>query len=131
MLDDILDISTKPVLSSHTGVKGTCNNVRNLSDKHLIGIANTGGIVGIAFFDKAVCKADAKYIALAIQYTVNLIEINHVALGSDFDGAVTVPFDVTGFAVITDELLKLGFTPENIRKVMGKNVKRFLLANSP
>jgi len=131
MLDDILTLTTKPILSSHTGVKGTCNNVRNLSDKHLIGIANTDGIVGIAFFDKAVCTADAKHIALAIQYTVNLIGVDHVALGSDFDGAVTMPFDVTGFGIITEELLKLGFTPEKISKIMGKNVKRFLLENLP
>ena len=131
MLDDILAITSKPVLSSHTGVKGTCNNVRNLSDKHLTGIANTGGIVGIAFFDKAVCKADAKHIALAIQYTVNLIGVDHVALGSDFDGAITAPFDVTGLALITEQLLKLGFTPENISKIMGGNIKRFLLANLP
>jgi len=131
LIDDILAITTKPIISSHTGVKGTCNNVRNLSDKHLIGIAKTGGIVGIAFFDKAVCKADAVHIAKAIQYTVNLIGIDHVALGSDFDGAITAPFDVTGIPLITVELLKLGFTPQDISKVMGGNVKRFLLENLP
>ncbi|WP_457615646.1 dipeptidase [Lutibacter sp.] len=131
MLDDILAITTKPIVSSHTGVKGTCNTVRNLSDKHLIGIANTGGIVGIAFFKKAVCKADAKNIAEAIQYTVNLIGVTHVALGSDFDGAVTVPFDVTGLSLIVDELLKLNFTHQEISLIMGGNVKRFLLENLP
>jgi len=131
LIDDILAISKKPIISSHTGVKGTCNNVRNLSDKHLIGIAKTGGIVGIAFFDKAVCKADAQHIAQAIQYTVNLIGIDHVALGSDFDGAITAPFDVTGLPLITEALLKLDFSPQEISKVMGGNVKRFMLANLP
>lgn len=131
MLDDILEITTKPILSSHTGVKGTCDNVRNLSDKHLIGIAKTGGIVGIAFFDKAVCEPDAKHIALAIQYAVNLIGIDHVALGSDSDGSVSLPFDITGLSLIVDELLKLNFTPEQISLVMGGNVKRFLLENLP
>ncbi len=131
LIDDILAITTKPIISSHTGVKGTCNNVRNLSDKHLIGIAKIGGIVGIAFFDKAVCKADAQHIAKAIQYTVNLIGIDHVALGSDFDGAIAAPFDVTGLPLITEELLKLGYSPKDISKVMGGNVKRFLLKNLP
>lgn len=131
LIDDILAITTKPIISSHTGVKGTCNNVRNLSDKHLIGIAKTGGIVGIAFFEKAVCKANAAHIAKAIQYTVNLIGIDHVALGSDFDGAITAPFDVTGLPLITEELLKLGYSPKDISKVMGGNVKRFLLENLP
>lgn len=131
MLDDILAITTKPIISSHTGVKGTCDNVRNLSDKHLIGIANTGGIVGIAFFEKAVCKPDAKHIAQAIQYAVNLIGIEHVALGSDADGAILIPFDITGLSLITEELLNLNFTPEQISLVMGGNVKRFLLENLP
>jgi len=131
LIDEILALTTKPILSSHTGVKGTCNNVRNLSDKHLIGIAKTGGIVGIAFFDKAVCKADAAHIAKAIQYTVNLIGIDHVALGSDFDGAITAPFDITGLSLITEELLKLNFSPKDISKVMGGNVKRFLSENLP
>jgi len=63
--------------------------------------------------------------------SINLIGVDHVALGSDFDGAVTMPFDVTGFGIITEELLKLGFTPEKISKIMGKNVKRFLLENLP
>ncbi len=131
MLDDILAITTKPILSSHTGVKGMYNNVRNLSDKHLIGIANIGGIVGIAFFDKAIGKADAQHIAQAIQYTVNLIGAEHVALGSDFDGSITAPFDVTGMSLIVDELLKLNFTPAQISLVMGGNVKRFLFENLP
>ncbi|MCF6214462.1 MAG: membrane dipeptidase [Flavobacteriaceae bacterium] len=131
MLDDILAISTKPILSSHTGVKGIYNNGRNLSDAHLIGIANTGGIVGIAFFDKAIKKADAFHIAQSIKYTVDLIGVEHVALGSDFDGAITAPFDVTGLPLIIDELLKLGFTPQQIGLVMGGNVKRFLLENLP
>ena len=131
LLDDVLAMATKPVVSSHTGVKGTCNNVRNLSDKHLLGIAKTGGLVGIAFFEKAVCKADAAHIAKAIQYTVNLIGIKHVSLGSDFDGAIAMPFDITGMALIIEELLKLEFTPQQISLVMGGNVKRFLLENLP
>jgi len=131
MLDDILKLTTKPLLSSHTGVKGTCDNVRNLSDKHLIDIANTGGIVGIAFFDKAVCEPDAKHIAQAIQYAVKLIGIDHVALGSDADGAISIPFDITGLSLITDELLKLNFTSDQISLIMGGNVKRFLLENLP
>jgi len=96
VISDVLEISTRPVVVSHTGVKGTCNNARNLSDEQLKGIAKTGGIIGIGYWETAVCGRDAKAIARAIRYTANVAGVDHVALGSDFDGAVTEPFDTTG-----------------------------------
>lgn len=131
MIDDILAMTTNPIMSSHTGVKGTCDNVRNLSDKHLKAIANSGGVIGIAMFDKAVCGTDAKATALAIKYAVDLIGVDYVALGSDFDGSVTTPFDITGLPLIVEELIKLDMSDENIKKIMGENVKNFLLKNLP
>jgi len=131
LIDDVLSIAQKPVIVSHTGVKGTCNNVRNLSDEHLIGIAKTGGLVGIAMFDQAVCGSDASAIAKAIQYTINLIGSRHVALGSDFDGAIKAIIEVRGLPLIVEELLKLEISTEDIRAVMGDNMKMFLLQNLP
>jgi len=131
LIDDILKISTQPLIVSHTGVKGTCDNVRNLSDEHLKGIAATGGLIGIAIFEQAVCGTDAMATAMAINYTVDLVGVNHVALGSDFDGALTMHFDVTGFPLIVAELLKLGLNAEDISKVMGENTRDFLLRNLP
>jgi len=131
LIDDVLAIVTKPVLVSHTGVKGTCDNVRNLSDNQLKRIASLGGVIGIAMFEKAVCGNSAKEIAQAIQYTTNLIGAEHVGLGSDFDGAVTIPFDVTGLPQIVGELFKLGISKEEIKLIMGENIKRFMLENLP
>ena len=130
-IDDVLAMATRPVIISHTGVKGTCNNTRNLSDDQLRAIARTGGIVGIGYWDTAVCGRDAAAIANTIRYTVNVIGADHVALGSDYDGAVEVPFDTTGVVQITDALLKDGFTVEDIRKVMGENVIRVLQSYLP
>ena len=130
-VDDVLAIATRPVLVSHTGVKGTCDNTRNLSDAQLKAIAKTGGVVGIAYFDTAVCGTDVQAIAKAIRYTANLIGVDHVALGSDYDGAVAVPFDTTGVVLITDALLAEGFTDEEVGKIMGRNTLRFLLQNLP
>jgi len=130
-IDDILKISTRPVVVSHTGVKGTCNNTRNLSDEQLKAIAAKGGLVGIGYWDTAVCGYDAKAIAKAIRYTVNLIGVEHVALGSDFDGSVIVPFDTTGLVLITDALLQEGFNEQEIEKIMGGNQIKFLLENLP
>ena len=131
LIDDVLKISTRPIIVSHTGVKGTCDNVRNLSDKHLKEIAKNGGLVGIAFFEPAVCGTSAAATAKAIRYTVNLIGIDHVALGSDFDGAFKMHFDITGLPLLVDELLKLNFNEEEIMLIMGANTKKFLLKNLP
>ena len=127
----VLKIAEKPILVSHTGVKGTCDNVRNLSDEHLIKIAATGGLVGIAFFEQAVCGTNAKSIAKAIKYTADLIGVKHVALGSDFEGAITAIFEVSGLPLIVQELLAMGMSVEDIKLVMGDNVKRVLLEHLP
>ncbi len=130
-IDDVLAITTKPVVVSHTGVKGTCNNNRNLSDDQLKAIAKTGGVVGIGFWDTATCGEDAKSIAKAIRYTANVIGADHVGLGSDFDGSVKVPFDVSGDGLITEALLNEGFSEEEIAKVMGGNMIKLLSEQLP
>ncbi|MCI0336386.1 MAG: dipeptidase [Acidobacteria bacterium] len=131
VIDDVLGMSTRPVIVSHTGVKGTCDNRRNLSDEQLKGIAKTGGLVGIGYWDTAVCGRDANAIARAMRYTVDLIGVDHVALGSDFDGAVEVPFDTTGLVQITDALLQEKFGETDIKKIMGENVIRVLQTYLP
>lgn len=120
-IDDVLQISQRPVLVSHTGVQGTCNNARNLSDRQLQQIAKTGGIIGIGFWKTAICGEDANAIVRAIRYTVDRVGIDHVALGSDFDGAVRLPFDVANIAQITRALQQDGFTDIEIGKIMGLN----------
>jgi membrane dipeptidase len=125
-IDDVLRIAAQPVIVSHTGVKGTCDNRRNLSDDQLKAIANNGGIVGIGFWDTAVCNRGAAAIAKAIRHAANIMGVDHVALGSDYDGAVEAPFDATGIVQITDALLREGFNEDEIRKIMGENVIRTL-----
>lgn len=131
VLDEALAMATRPLVVSHSGVKGTCNNRRNLSDEHLRGIARTGGVVGIGYWQTAVCGTDARAIARAIRYAADLIGAEHVALGSDFDGAIPAPFDTTGLAQITDALLAVGFSEEQIRQIMGENVARVLRQTLP
>lgn len=119
---DVLAVARQPVVVSHTGVRGTCDNARNLRDDELKGVAATGGLVGIGYWETAVCGTDAAAIARSIRYAVNLIGPDHVALGSDFDGAVTEPFDTTGLVQITDALLQSGVDEPAIRKILGENV---------
>ena len=130
-LGDVTSLATKPVVVSHTGVKGTCDNNRNLSDDELRAVAATRGVIGIGFWDTASCGRNAEAIARAMRYTANLVGVEHVALGSDFDGAVTEPFDATGLVLITDALLQAGFSEHDVRLIMGENVARVLSQTLP
>jgi microsomal dipeptidase-like Zn-dependent dipeptidase len=90
---DVTAMATRPLLVSHTGVTATCNNSRNLTDEQLRAVAGTGGIIGIGYWENATCGTDAAAVARAIRHAVAIAGIDHVALGSDFDGATTTPID--------------------------------------
>ncbi len=131
LIDDVLAIAKRPVLVSHTGVAGTCPGPRNLTDDHLRRIAATGGVIGIGYWDGAVCDPSIPSIVKAIRYAVDKVGVDHVALGSDNNGATSQPFDVTGLPQLTEALQKAGFSESDIRAIMGGNVQRLLLQNLP
>ncbi|QDZ00302.1 peptidase M19 [Nitratireductor mangrovi] len=130
-IDDVLVMAKRPVVVSHTGVRGTCDNNRNLSDDQLRAIAANGGLVGVGFWQTAICGNDAAAIARAQRYVADLIGAEHVGLGSDFDGAVGVPFDASGTGLLTEALLAEGMAEPDIARVMGGNQIRLLLELLP
>ncbi|MVW75083.1 dipeptidase [Pseudomonas xionganensis] len=131
LIDDVLAMATRPVLVSHTGVAGTCPGPRNLSDAHIKAIAATGGVIGIGYWDAAVCATSVEAIVRAMRHTAELVGVEHVALGSDFNGTVHTPFDVTGLPLLTQGLQQAGFSQADIAAIMGGNVQRLLLASLP
>jgi membrane dipeptidase len=130
-IDDILSMATLPVVASHTGVRGTADNPRNLSDAQLRGIADTGGLIGIGFWPAATGGDDVGAIARAIRHATDVAGFDHVGLGSDFDGAVAQPIDATGMAQITDALLDMGFSDDQTARIMGGNAVRLLTRALP
>ena len=128
---DVLAIGARPLLVSHTGLRGHCDSPRNLPDALMKEIGARGGLIGVGFWDGAVCEASVPSIINAIVYAVGLVGVDHVALGSDFDGATTTPFDASEAAVLTDGLLKAGLDEAAIRAVMGENAIRFFTENLP
>ena len=130
-IDDVLALATRPTVVSHTGVRGTCDNARNLSDDQIRRIAAGGGVVGIGFWAVAACGLAPADIARAIDHVVRLVGAEHAALGSDYDGATTVGFDVSALPALTQALLDAGLTETEIRRVLGENVLRLLAGNLP
>ena len=125
-IDDVLQLSKRPLVVSHTGVKATCNSSRNLSDHHIKAIASSGGVIGIAVFKGATCGNSLDSMLDAVDHVVELVGVDYVGLGLDLDGAVTSPFDASGIALITQGLIARGYTKQEIEKIMGLNVVRVL-----
>lgn len=132
---DVASISDAPLVATHSGIHALCPASRNLTDEQLEAIANSNGVVGINFhvgFLRPDGKTDPETplsdIVSHIDYAVKKIGIEHVAFGSDFDGA-TMPNslqDVAGFPKITQALAEYGYSQEAIKSIAHQNWLRVL-----
>ena len=125
-IDDVLAMATKPVVVSHTGVRGTCDNQRNLSDAQIQAIAQNGGVIGIGYWDTAVCGTEMRYVTAAMRHVIAVAGDDHVGLGSDYDGATTVGFDTSQLPALTQQMMNEGMSEATIKKILGGNVVRVL-----
>lgn len=125
---EVLAMATRPVVSSHGGVQATCKVNRNLTDDEVRGVAKTGGVIGIGYWDGALCATDPRAAAKAMKHVRDLAGIQFVALGSDYDGATTVRFDTSQLVQVTQALMDEGFTAAEIRAAMGENALRVISA---
>jgi len=131
VVSDVLAISKRPVVVSHTGFKGHCDTARNIPDQLMQDIAAQGGLIAVGYWDAAVCNSHPRAVAQAIAYGIDLVGDDHVALGSDFDGSVTTSIDASELSAITHELVELNVPEKSIRKVMGLNMLRLLETQLP
>lgn len=123
---DVLAIEgTRPILS-HTGIQGQCNTHRNLPDDLVKAIVAKGGVVGIGYWSDVVCGDSPAAIAAAIKAAIALVGEDGVSLGSDYDGSVGVPFDAAHLVVLTQALIDARLSDQQITKVMGGNMMRYL-----
>lgn len=123
---DILAMARRPVVSSHGGVQATCEVNRNLSDDQIRGVAANGGIIGVGYWEGAICDTSPVAAAKAMKHIRDLVGIEHVALGSDYDGATTVRFDTSQLEQVTQALINEGFSEAEIRAAMGENAMRLI-----
>ncbi len=130
VVDEVLKLAKHPVVISHTGILGICDSPRNISDDLIQRIAEKGGLIGIGFWD-AICDTSPEGIVNTLRYAIDLAGEDHIALGSDFDGGTKVSLDTSELAILTELMIRKGFSETEIRKVMGENVQKFLMKHLP
>lgn len=134
---DVMRLTTKPVIASHSSVYSLCPVFRNLKDDQIKAIAKNGGVIHINFFSgfldstykKGGPRADFSLVIDHINYIVKLVGVDHVGIGSDFDGIESTPKQLDGvedFPLITKALLKEGYSKQDIEKILGGNFLRVL-----
>lgn len=131
---DVLDISNKPFVASHSNARGICNHPRNLSDTMIKEMANRGCVAGLNFcpvflrdFEKEEKKlCYIKDCIRQLKYMVDKGGIDFVGLGSDYDGIDDeIEWkDASGTALLIDGLSSAGFTSSQIDKILYGNVLR-------
>jgi microsomal dipeptidase-like Zn-dependent dipeptidase len=112
---EVLAMTDRPLVVSHTGIHGHCPVTRNIPDGLMRAIAAEGGLIGIGFWEDVTCDDSP----------------SGVALGSDYDGTITTTFDASEYAVLTDRLLAAGLSEDDVRQVMGGNAIRFFREQLP
>lgn len=129
---DVLAASRAPCIVSHTGLRGVFDIFRNLSDEDLVAIAERGGVVGVFFASLWLAPDNTSTVsdvADHIEHVVRVAGIDHVAVGSDFDGLVKLPDDLPdadAFPALTRELVRRGYGRRELRKIYGENALRVM-----
>ena len=128
---DALEISRSPIVCSHSNCRALCDHPRNLTDDQLRAIARIGGVAHTTFYPGFLCKNGEASILDGIthlEHAIKIMGIDHVGIGTDFDGDGGVP----GMACSSDainftmHLLRKRFSEEDIRKIWGGNWLRVM-----
>lgn len=130
-VEDVLRITEAPIIASHVGAQSVCNHPRNLTDAQLEGVARTGGVACITLVPPFLVE-DGTGATLTdyvdhMEHCIRIAGIDHVGLGSDFDGyggVTTGMEDTSCWPAVTQELAARGYSGNDIQKVLGLNLMR-------
>jgi membrane dipeptidase len=137
---DALEVSSAPVFASHSSCRALANVPRNMTDEMIAALAKKGGVIQINFYcnflvasasEEKMSKATLADVVAHIDHAVKVAGIDHVGLGSDFDGIPCAPQgleDVSKFPNLTRALLEKGYSGDDIGKIYGGNMLRTMRA---
>lgn len=127
---DVIGISEDPIIASHSNSYTLNPHFRNLTDAQIKAIAEKGGYIGINFCDKFLVEsggAEIEDVLRHIDYIRDLVGIDCIGIGSDFDGGITAPAgleDATKYPELTKRLLERGYPVSDVKKILGENFLR-------
>ena len=124
---DVLAATRGPIIATHSDAAAVQPHRRNLTDDQLRALAARGGVVGINFYPDFLGAPTLARVIAHIDHMAAVMGADYVALGSDFDGIEKVPQgleDVSKLPNLTRALLARGYTPEQVRKILGENALR-------
>lgn len=129
----VLEVSTQPVVCSHSSCRALCNHPRNLTDEQMRALASKGGVVQITMYKGFLVEegeATLDDFMRHLLHAISVAGIDHVGIGSDFDGDGTVIgcADTSAMRNVTRELLRAGFCEQDIEKIWGANWLRVMHA---
>lgn len=131
---DVIDVSDKPIIASHSNAKSLCNHVRNLTDDQIKALAKNGGVMGLNMCDEFLHSnepATIEHVMDHIAHVFSLVGSKHIGIGADLDGITRPPIgleDVSKFPALTEAMLRRGYSEEQVRDVLGENYLRVLKA---
>lgn len=131
-IDDVLAISKKPIIASHSNARAIYNKSRNLKDSHIKQIASTDGLIGVNYYSGFLSDNKTSHVADILQMTKYLVDIggeNTIGFGSDFDG-IDCPLEMKDASAVglLANALNNEFTAAQVDKLLFKNAERIIRA---
>ena len=128
---DALDISKKPIVCSHSSARALCDHPRNLTDNQMRALAAKGGVAQTTIYNGFLRKdaqATILDVMVHLEHAIDVMGIDHVGLGTDFDGDGGVPglADSSELLNFTRQLLRKRYSDEDIQKIWGGNFLRVM-----